>query len=174
MDMRTERTKRNIVNAFVELRAKKPIEKITVKELTNLACINKATFYRHYKDIYDLSEDIENELIDNCLAEISNPEDFFSREFYYKLAIAFSSQGKLFDIIFSGTRKDMAAHKIHNVLCDRIYAKYPGFKDDKEKCIVLSAVIYGCFHAFRLYKNENFDTLIKSLSKTAELFEMQI
>ena len=45
MDLRTERTKRSIANAFLELRKQKPIEKITVKELAELAFINKATCY---------------------------------------------------------------------------------------------------------------------------------
>ena len=45
MDIRIEKTERAIRNAFLELRAAKPLEKITVKELCSLACINKSTFY---------------------------------------------------------------------------------------------------------------------------------
>ena len=41
MDIRIEKTERAIRNAFLELRAAKPLEKITVKELCSLACINK-------------------------------------------------------------------------------------------------------------------------------------
>ena len=51
MDIRIEKTERAIRNAFLELRAAKPLEKITVKELCSLACINKSTFYSHYEDI---------------------------------------------------------------------------------------------------------------------------
>ena len=40
MDLRTEKTRRSIINAFLELRAKKPLEKITVKELSEKAEIN--------------------------------------------------------------------------------------------------------------------------------------
>ena len=53
MDLRIEKTERGIKNAFIELRSKKPLEKITVKELCESARINKSTFYAHYKDIYD-------------------------------------------------------------------------------------------------------------------------
>ena len=56
MDIRIEKTEKAIKNAFLELRAKKPLEKITVKELCALACINKSTFYSHYEDIFALSE----------------------------------------------------------------------------------------------------------------------
>ena len=54
MDLRRQRTKNSIINAFIQLRASKPLEKITVKELSELAYINKATFYTYYQDIYDL------------------------------------------------------------------------------------------------------------------------
>ena len=52
MDLRVKKTKNSIINAFLKLRAKKSLERITVKELSDLAEINKATFYLHYKDIY--------------------------------------------------------------------------------------------------------------------------
>ncbi len=39
MDLRVQRTQRNIINAFLQLRTKKPIEKITIKELSELAYI---------------------------------------------------------------------------------------------------------------------------------------
>ena len=45
MDIRIEKTEKAIKNAFLELRAKKPLEKITVKELCARACINKYRFY---------------------------------------------------------------------------------------------------------------------------------
>ena len=63
MDLRQQRTRRSIVNAFLALRSEKPIETITVRELTERAQIHKATFYLHYHDIYDLSEALEWEVI---------------------------------------------------------------------------------------------------------------
>lgn len=59
MDLRTIKTKRNIKNAFIQLRTKKPLERITVKELAELAEISKATFYLHYHDVYDLSDQLQ-------------------------------------------------------------------------------------------------------------------
>ena len=64
MDLRVQRTRMNIRDAFIELRSRKPIEKITVKELAEAAFINKATFYQHYADLYDLSESMEDCLFD--------------------------------------------------------------------------------------------------------------
>ena len=44
MDVRIVKTKNSIINAFLELRSQKNIEKITVKELCEKAMINKSTF----------------------------------------------------------------------------------------------------------------------------------
>ena len=63
MDLRVKKTRKSIVDAFIELRQIKPLEKITVKELASKAMINKATFYLHYQDIYDLEDSLESELI---------------------------------------------------------------------------------------------------------------
>ena len=52
MDLRVEKTRKSIINAFIALRAKKPLEKITIKELCEKAMINKSTFYSHNADIY--------------------------------------------------------------------------------------------------------------------------
>ena len=56
MDLRTRKPQKALRNAFLELRAKKDLERITIKELTDLAEVSKATFYLHYRDIYDLSD----------------------------------------------------------------------------------------------------------------------
>ena len=71
MDLRIEKTERGIKNAFIELRSRKPLEKITVKELCESARINKSTFYAHYKDIYDLSDAMEEEVVQYSASGIS-------------------------------------------------------------------------------------------------------
>ena len=45
MDIRIEKTDRAIEKAFLELRSKMPLEKIKIKDLCALACVNKSTFY---------------------------------------------------------------------------------------------------------------------------------
>lgn len=42
----------------------KPINKITVKEICDLAELNRATFYTHYRDCFDLLESMERELVE--------------------------------------------------------------------------------------------------------------
>lgn len=62
LDRRVRYTRMVIVSNFVKLLHEKPLPKITVKEICELADINRATFYKHYADPYDLLLQIEQEL----------------------------------------------------------------------------------------------------------------
>ena len=62
-DRRVIRTKKEILNALTELLEQKAIEEITVKEITDLAGINRGTFYLHYIDKFDLFEKSVNQLL---------------------------------------------------------------------------------------------------------------
>lgn len=54
----SELTKKAIINAFIAIADTTPIEKISVKQITDLCGINRNTFYYHYEDIYALVADI--------------------------------------------------------------------------------------------------------------------
>jgi AcrR family transcriptional regulator len=64
-DRRSIKTKRAIRNAFLELLKEKSINRISVVEISKLADLGRGTFYLHYKDVYELMEHLENELIHN-------------------------------------------------------------------------------------------------------------
>lgn len=73
----TEQTKSNLREAFWKLYTQKAIEKITIQEITTLAGYNRGTFYLYYKDVYDLLEQIEEELLGKirCVIEGSLTEE---------------------------------------------------------------------------------------------------
>ena len=56
-------TRQNLVDAFWQLYCKKKIEKITVKEVCDLAGYNRSTFYAYFKDVYEILEEIEEQTI---------------------------------------------------------------------------------------------------------------
>ncbi len=57
------RTKHLIEHAYYELLFKKSDEKITVQNILDEANISRGTFYAHYKDIPDLTEQVEKGII---------------------------------------------------------------------------------------------------------------
>lgn len=65
VDRRVKYTKMVLKESFINLLEKKVIAQITVKEICEDADINRATFYSHYTDVYDLLKQIENELLEN-------------------------------------------------------------------------------------------------------------
>ena len=62
-DPRVLRTRKLIMDSFIELSEKKEFKDITVKDITTEAVINRATFYYHFQDIYDLLEKVLSEVL---------------------------------------------------------------------------------------------------------------
>lgn len=62
-DRRVQYTKRVIQEAVLELLKTKPIDKITIKEICELADVNRGTFYLHYYQPRDVLKEIENQFI---------------------------------------------------------------------------------------------------------------
>lgn len=57
-DLRVKRTQLMLQNAFMDLVVEVGFGAITIQMLAERAMINRATFYRHYEDIFDLAEKI--------------------------------------------------------------------------------------------------------------------
>ncbi len=62
-DLRVQRTRKLIMDSFMELSGAKEFKDITVKDITTEAMINRATFYYHFEDIYDLLEKVLSEVL---------------------------------------------------------------------------------------------------------------
>src|SRR5699024_4345599 len=65
LDRQKKYTRMVLKDSLIDLLKIKPISGITVKEICQLADINRSTFYTHYNDQFDLLEQIEKELIDD-------------------------------------------------------------------------------------------------------------
>lgn len=59
---KNRKTKELIQKSFIHIMGTKPFESITIGDITKQANINRGTFYLHYKDKYDLLEQMENQL----------------------------------------------------------------------------------------------------------------
>ena len=64
-DARVRYTKKMIRDTFLALLREKSVKQITVTELCRLAEINRATFYKYYRDVYDLLEQMEADALEH-------------------------------------------------------------------------------------------------------------
>jgi AcrR family transcriptional regulator len=87
-DRRIRYTKKVIRESLIHLLSQKPIAEITVKEICELADVNRSTFYAHYKDPYDLIGAIKQgviEEVNSWMERVVSPVDGFSAHQVMKL-----------------------------------------------------------------------------------------
>lgn len=77
---RTEQTRKALMEAFWKLYCEKKIEKITVREIVTLAGFYRSTFYEYFRDIYDVLEQIEQQLLDDFEQTSARSRTFHSME----------------------------------------------------------------------------------------------
>ncbi len=92
-DLRIRRTHKFLQEAMIELITEKGFDALTVGDIAERAMINRATFYRHYQDKYDLMvkifEETTNELVENmkpiqkdtAQGEMENPPEIWIQLF---------------------------------------------------------------------------------------------
>jgi AcrR family transcriptional regulator len=63
-DLRVRRTRKMLQNALMEATIQRGFESVTVQDICDRAMVNRATFYRHYADKYDLIDQFMKEIYD--------------------------------------------------------------------------------------------------------------
>ena len=170
MDNRIEKTKRSIYDAFIGLRGKKPLEKLTVKELCEAADINKSTFYVYYRDVYDLSDKIEDEIVTEVLKSLDNTDMILSNsaEFSKALFRAYSRQTDLIASVFSGMRAEQLPRKIEASLKKTVFALYPEYADNIDFNIRLTYSIYGGFYTYLKFRDSRYEEVVEVIGELSE------
>lgn len=78
-DRRVQMSKTFLKEALISLLDQKHISHITIKELCELADVNRSTFYAHYANIYELLYEMENDMIERLTitleAYVNHEED---------------------------------------------------------------------------------------------------
>lgn len=163
MDLRVIKTEKSIKNAFIELRKKKPVEKITVKELSEIAVINKATFYLHYSDIYELADEVENTVIQEIFDELTCLGCIFEKpsELTREIVTAFYKRHEIISILFSDIRSGKLVDKIEQEIKKRTLNNDSSI----ESQMMLTFLIQGSFHTAIKYKNEDAEKVYSTLSE---------
>ncbi len=168
MDLRTQKTEEAIRNAFLALRAKQPLEKITIKELCTRARINKSTFYAHYADIYALSDAMQEEVVRDILSRIANGAEYTmdNLELWAKeIALSTLSSHSLTDILFEGREAGKLVTRIDAGVKEIFFRKFPEFAGDPRHMIILSYTVQGAYYAFINNPKIDADTILSVIEE---------
>lgn len=79
MDIRTQRTRAALKDAFLTCLKEKPVMNISAADISRRAGVNRATFYQHYKSVDDMVTELENEQL-TSFRNLMKTKDLFGEE----------------------------------------------------------------------------------------------
>ena len=119
-------------------------------------------------DIYSLSDALEKETVAFILNSISQNEDYSAENpetFAREICMACISHLELTELLFSGQDNSRLANRLEDGIKEMIYLKYPEYRKDKEKNILLSFCIQGAHHAYLNNRSTDTETLVQTIEK---------
>ena len=171
MDLRMIKTRMQIKNAYMALREKLMPEKIKVKDICEMAMINKTTFYKHYTDSIELCNEIEDNAIDRVIASFSERERIFETPKAYMagLLAALDQESANLKVVFRGKQELLCAK-----LEERLGRFYEGKVHSEEDKLKLSFAIGGFVRVAKEYifaeKKIDVQKILESTTRMLETF----
>lgn len=146
-----QRTQALLKDGLTELMQTKPVQNITVRELTDYVNLNRGTFYLHYKDIQDLLEHLENDILDEFI-EITNahqPQDMKGKPFplIYDLYKFLEKTSDFVKLVLVNNQEQNFMNRIKEIIRERCMNDWDEIfanADPKLSEIYSSYVLSGC------------------------------
>ena len=172
-DRRVRRTKKLLTQALTQLLQEKQINEITVKELTDLADMNRGTFYLYYKDMFDMLEKIEDGMFEALDAIVSPHEhDDVSQQTKPILLDLFrfiEDNQEMCRVLLSPHGDMNFLHRLNEVVREKCLKAWPNIRKEKGEAdsdYHYSFVVFGCAGIIRAWVNRNCP---ESAEKMAEM-----
>ena len=156
MDLRTKRTLRSLREAFYELRRELPLERVTVRALCERAEVGKATFYLHYHSVYDLSDRLQEQVVEDIVGGLDHPTRVLddTTVFTGELFASFVAHAEQIDLLFSGSQEHALIEHVERALRKKIAAADPSLAEDRRFNILLTYQVHGSHAAYMRYARE--------------------
>ena len=172
-DRRVRRTKKLLTQALTQLLQEKQITEITVKELTDLADMNRGTFYLYYKDMFDMLEKIEDGMFEALDAIVSLHEhDDVSQQtkpILLDLFCFIEDNQEMCRVLLSPHGDMNFLHRLNEVVREKCLKAWPDIRKEKGEADFdyhYSFVVFGCAGIIRAWVNRNCS---ESAEKMAEM-----
>ncbi|GAA3731887.1 TetR/AcrR family transcriptional regulator [Salinicoccus jeotgali] len=155
VDLRIQRTRKFIMDSFMTLSEQKDFKDITVKDIATEAMINRATFYYHFEDIYDLLEKVLSEVLLVNLDYANYEEEALDEDTFIRIFTAITNfQQSLANRCHRGYEETIARiiREQLEVIFFKMLAKRSGASDEegvKLTAVMLSWSMYGASAEWR-------------------------
>lgn len=172
MDRRVIRTKKAIRNAFAQLLSVKELDDITVKDIAELADINRKTFYSYYSGVHMILEETENEIVEDFEAAIRDlPPDKLVREPYLlfsRLSAIINADIDFYEPLMKVNRSSRLIAKVSEMLKQKLRESYAAFSRVGEETfnIMVDFTFSGLFSVYQSWFNSERRQSIEEISRT--------
>ncbi len=124
IDRRVQRTRRSLQQALIDLILQKGYDPITIKELTDRADVNYATFYLHYENKEQILDVTLREVSDDLVVELANDERccIDSQHAMIRIFQHVEAHAHLYRVLFiGGSRVNIAITQTRNYIATLIH-----------------------------------------------------
>lgn len=174
-DRRVAKTKRAIYSAFAELLSQRDLDDVTIRDIVDIADINRKTFYNYYSGINALLDEVENSIVqtfEDALGETDFREAMNHPEIVFeKLTAIIHSNVEFYGNLISMKSNARLITKIVDLLKEKtreaVIAQLPDIEDKAD--IILDFVFSGMLSVFRSWFLSEHRQPIGSVSQTVSL-----
>lgn len=166
-DARVRYTRMRIREAFFVCLEKKQVNKITVKEICDIAEINRATFYKHYTDPFDLMQKLEEEVIREMQQSIDNSAGNSSHSLLLTIVKGLAEKENSYVLLTSPNGDPGFASRISELFyqgCRPRLAQHMSGYTEAEKDAVYLFVAGGCGHLIDAWVRDGMRTPPKKVA----------
>lgn len=166
-DLRVIKTKRAIHTAFAELLSEKNMDDITVTDIASRAVINRKTFYNNYRGVYELVDELENEIIrtfDSAMKEIDFVADPYA--VFVKLTEIINSDMDFYSALLRSSRNAGLVHKIKDTLQEKAQAMFASRIDmpAEQLSVMMDFAVSGMVAVYQSWFNSDRRQSIEEIS----------
>lgn len=148
-DARVRYTRMRIREAFFSCLERKQVSKITVKEICDMAEINRATFYKHYADPFELLQKLEEEALTELRQSIQTCMQRSSQGLLLTILRSMKNTENSYTLLTSQNGDPGFAARISDLFYQefqpRMAKNLPGCTEEEKKAAYLF-VSGGCGH----------------------------
>lgn len=175
LDKRCRKTRKAIKTSLIKLMSEKDISVITITEIAEEADINRKTFYAHYRDLYDILDEVENDLIEKLFHILDNTDILKSMYNPYPLFKELTSEinkdFEFYKLLVQSKNYNSLLNKIQGVFKDRfLELSNETIKTDKEiLSFIIDFISSGITSVYKEWFSSERNISLEQLSKALSM-----